>query len=72
MDRPQPADLPYLPDGNALIERSTDYALNIEYVLAFLASVVMVERRLSVYLVFLGCQTQQQWRSVRFQSSNQG
>ena len=38
MDHPQAADLPYLPDGSALIERSTDYALNIEYVLAFLAS----------------------------------
>ena len=38
MDRPQAADLPYLPDGSALIERSTDYALNVEYVLAFLAS----------------------------------
>ena len=31
MDRPQAADLPYLPDGSALIERSTDYAVNIEY-----------------------------------------
>ena len=38
MDRPAAAELPYLPEGSALIERTTDYAVNIQYVLAFLAS----------------------------------
>ena len=38
MDRPASAELPYLPEGSALIERTTDYAANIEFVLSFLAS----------------------------------
>ena len=35
--KPQPADVPELPNqGSALIERTTDYALNVLYVLGFM------------------------------------
>ena len=37
MERPETADLPHV-EGSALIERSTDYATNVLYVLGFLAS----------------------------------
>jgi len=39
MERPAPADVPLLPDaGSPLFERNTDYALNVLYILSFMAS----------------------------------
>ena len=62
IEQPTSADIPLAADaGSALIERNTDYAVNILYVLGFLSSGDGGQKQV-VCWVFLVYPTQQPWQ----------